>query len=65
MSTHHEANDRAMRRCEEAYLREPEPPACDACGGPTRDGNAYCDDCYPLDDEPTDDLVSVDGSEGE
>ena len=25
---------------EEAYLREPEPPACDACGEPTRDGAA-------------------------
>jgi len=29
------------------------------------DGNAYCDDCYPRDDEPTDGLTSLDGSEGE
>ncbi len=62
MSNHHEANDRAFRSAEAAYLREPEPPACDACGEPTRDGAALCEECAPADD---DDLVSVDGSEGE
>lgn len=40
-------------------LEATKPPACEACGEPTRDGNAFCDD------EPADDLVSVDGSEGE
>ena len=62
MSNHHEANDRAFRSAEAAYLREPEPPACEACGEPTRDGAALCEECAPADD---DGLVSADGSEGE
>jgi len=62
MSDHHEANDRAMIRCEEAYLREPEPPACEACGEPTRDGAALCEECATPD---ADDLDALDGSEGE
>ena len=62
MSTHHVANDAAFRRVEATYLREPEPPACDECGEPTRDGAALCEGCAPAED---DDLVSADGSEGE
>lgn len=47
MSTHHEANDRAMRRCEEAYLREPEwrtSAPCQGCGETTSDGT-LCETC--------------------
>ena len=66
MSNHHEANDRAFRSAEAAYLREPgwrsgEDDAC-PCGAPALDGEAYCAECIG---HPPDGLVSVDGSEGE
>ena len=46
MSNHHEANDRAMRRCEAAWLTPPEhdDDAC-PCGAPAIDGEAYCAEC--------------------
>jgi hypothetical protein len=67
MSDHHEANDRAMRRCEEAYLREPawrtgEDGACQ-CGAPTLPDEAYCAECLANVDRD-EYLVSIDGSEG-
>ena len=49
MSNRHEANDRAFRSAEAAYLREPawrsgEDDAC-PCGAPALDGEAYCAEC--------------------
>ena len=65
---HHEANDRAFRSAEAAYLREPawrsgEDDAC-PCGAPALDGEAYCAECLANVDRD-EYLVSVDGSEGE
>lgn len=68
MSNRHEANDRAFRSAEAAYLREPawrsgEDDAC-PCGVPTLDGEAYCAECLANVDRD-EYLVPCDGSEGE
>ena len=71
MSTHHEANDRAMRRCEEAYLREPawrsgDDDACERCADGMWNGGPLCRACeVALDGLTGTDEVSVDGREGE
>ena len=45
---------RALARCEERYLREPErgnDDGCDECGEPLPDGLHLCDECAAVRDD--------------